>query len=146
MGVDRFDRTPAKTARARGLRKSMTDAEAKLRSHLRNNSMHEVAFRRQHPMGNYVLDFYSPAARLAIEVDGGQHNEEAHAIRDRRRDAWLAEKHILTLRFWNTDVLTSIDGVLETIWRAIDTRLTQGSTPTPTLPLLGGGGLKESQR
>jgi very-short-patch-repair endonuclease len=144
VGVDRFDRTPAKTERARKLRKSMTVAEAKLWSHLRNNNMHDVSFRRQHPIGSYVLDFYSPPAKLAIEVDGGQHNEEAQANHDLLRDRWFAEKGILTLRFWNSDVLTNADGVLEAIWRAIVGRLPKGSTPTPTLPLSGGGGKRES--
>ncbi len=143
VGVDRFDRTPAKTDKARSLRRAMTGAEAKLWSHLRNNSMHNVAFRRQHPMGTCVLDFYSPAAKLALEVDGGQHNEYLQARRDTARDGWFAEKGIHTLRFWNSDVLTNIDGVLETIWRTIDDRLSPGSTPTPTLPLSGGGGKSE---
>jgi very-short-patch-repair endonuclease len=132
VGVSRFDRTVAKTARARKLRNAQTPAEAKLWSRLRNDAMHGVSFRRQHPVGEYVLDFYSPTAKLAVEVDGGQHNDDDHRRRDEMRDIWLAAKGIRTLRFWNTDVMANIDSVLATIWHAVD-------VTTPTLPLLGGG-------
>jgi very-short-patch-repair endonuclease len=142
VGVDRFDRTLAKTARARALRRAMTPAEAKLWSHLRNSNMRGVAFRRQHPIGDFVLDFYCSPARLAVEVDGGQHGHAEYAARDQRRDAWFEARGIATLRFWNDDVLRAIDGVLETIWRAVDRRIDR-PTPTPTLPLAGGGGSSE---
>ena len=139
MSVRRFDRTPSKTAQARTLRKSMTTAEGKLWSHLRNNNMHGLAFRRQHPMGSYVLDFYCAQAKLAVEVDGGQHNEETHCKRDQIRDAWFAAKGIRTLRFWNHDVLTDTENVLDRIWFAIEEFESVPSIPTPTLPLSGGG-------
>ena len=158
--MPRFDHTRAKTARARDLRSSMTDAEARLWSCLRRSEMHGVAFRRQ-PMGSYVLDFFSPSAKLAIEVDGGQHNENSHARRDAERDQWFAARGIRTLRFWNIDIFRNLEGVLETIWQAVDStspskaevgaqrregvesilQMSQSidRTPSPTLPLSGGG-------
>jgi len=139
VGVTRFDRTPAKTRRARKLRVEQTPAEAKLWARLRNGAVEGVAFRRQHPIGDYVLDFYAPSVRLAVELDGSQHNEIAHRGRDQRRDAWLAEKGIRTLRFWNLDVLKDIEVVMDTIWNAVNE-----ATPTPTLPLAGGGRSRES--
>lgn len=138
-GVSRFDRTPTKTRRARKLRVEQTPAEAKLWSLLRNSAVHGIAFRRQHPVGDFVLDFYAPAVRLAIELDGSQHNEDAAQARDRARGIWFAQKGIRTLRFWNVEVLKDIDTVLATIWQAID-----DATPTPTLPLTGGGGSRGS--
>jgi very-short-patch-repair endonuclease len=62
-----------------------------------------------------VLDFYCPSLRLAIELDGAQHNEEKHKDRDRRRDAWFTGRDVTTLRFWNSDVITNLSGVLEVI-------------------------------
>ncbi|MBL8895702.1 MAG: endonuclease domain-containing protein [Rhizobiales bacterium] len=133
VGVTRLDRTCAKTRRARKLRVEQTPAETKLWSRLRNNAVHGVAFRRQHPIGNFVLDFYAPAVRLAVELDGSQHNEDRHQVRDKARSLWLSRKGIRTLRFWNLDVVKDIETVLDTIWHAIE------ATPTPTLPLAGGG-------
>jgi very-short-patch-repair endonuclease len=143
VGVARFNNTREKTATARKLRKAMTPAEGKLWSHLRNNNMHGLAFRRQHPMGAYVLDFYCAQAKLAVEVDGCQHNDEDHIEHDKIRDAWFADKAIRTLRFWNHDVLTNIENVLDTIWFAIEETHPTPSTPTPTLPLSGGGSKPE---
>jgi len=141
VGGSRFARTAVKTARARKLRVAQTPAEAKLWGRLRNSAVHGTAFRRQHPMGEYILDFYSSSAKLAIEVDGGQHNEDEHARRDQSRDQWLAANGIRTLRFWNTDVMSNIESVLATIWHAIDE-----TTPTPTLSLIGGGSSEEVGR
>jgi very-short-patch-repair endonuclease len=139
VGVNRFDHTRAKTARARTLRKDATPAETKLWSHLRNGNMHGVSFRRQHPVGSYVLDFFCSAAMLAIELDGGQHSDAPNAERDAFRDTWFAQKGIKTIRFWNHQVLTDIDNVLDHIWFAVDERVRGRSTPTPALPLSGGG-------
>ncbi len=134
VGVSRFDRTPNKTKTARKLRVEQTPAEAKLWSRLRKSAVEGIAFRRQHPIGDYVLDFYAPSVRLAVELDGSQHNDTTHQARDQRRDTWFAEKGIRTLRFWNLDVLKDIETVLDTIWSAVSE-----ATPTPTLPLAGGG-------
>jgi len=136
----RFDLTRLKTARARQLRRNSTDVEMKLWQKLRNRQL-GVDFRRQHPAGPFVLDFYAPALRLAIECDGGQH-AQAEA-KDRQRDAWLAERGVIVLRFWNSDVVENLSGVVETIATGIADLQAQGMIPTrrwrADLPLSGGG-------
>jgi very-short-patch-repair endonuclease len=144
LAVASFDRTTLKTGRARQLRRAMTPAETRLWSRLRNDQI-GVAFRRQHPVGPYVLDFFAPSARLAIELDGGQHGLEAAVEHDRIRALFLASRGIEVVRFWNRDVFQNIVSVLDTIWQRLDA---QGcipdsgvpkSTPTLALPLSGGG-------
>ena len=83
------------------LRKKATDTERILWPHLRNRNFAGYKFRRQHPIDNYILDFYCPAARLAIELDGGGHNYGVGQIRHRRRSELLASHEIMVLRFWN---------------------------------------------
>jgi very-short-patch-repair endonuclease len=89
----------------------MTDAERKLWHALRNRQLDGLKFRRQHPFGRYVLDFLCEERRLAIELDGGQHTADG----DVSRTAWLSDRGIRVLRFWNNDVLSNLSGVLETI-------------------------------
>lgn len=84
---------------ARELRKSMTDAERKLWRGLRLRQMHGHKFRRQFPLGCYIVDFVCLEARLIIEVDGGQHADEEYG--DAKRDAWLTEQNFRVLRYWN---------------------------------------------
>jgi len=136
----RFSRTVALTKRARRLRAEMTDAEAKLWRALRRNQLDSLSFRRQHPLGAYTLDFYCPSLRLAIEVDGGQHAEGPGLRRDELRTTWLESKGIVSIRFWNNDVLTNLNGVLEVIAQVASQR--RALTPSPTLPLSGGGRTK----
>ncbi len=133
----RFGRTGAMTARARRLRRAMTDAESKLWFALRRDQLQGLSFRRQHPVGPYTLDFYCPALRLAIELDGGQHAEQTREA-DRKRTLWLAEKGIVVLRFWNNDVLQNLEGVWDEISRVAVQRA-QMQTPSLPLPLAGGG-------
>jgi very-short-patch-repair endonuclease len=104
--------TPGKTyGRARDLRRRMTLPEVLLWQALRAGAIPGSRFRRQHPLGPYILDFYCPSARLAIEVDGW-----AHAMgdpdRDRRRDAWLEQAGVRTLRIEAKLVLDDMDAVL----------------------------------
>jgi very-short-patch-repair endonuclease len=145
VGVDpasRFNRTPAKTVRARKLRRGYTEVEMRVWQKLRNRQL-GVDFRRQHPVGNFVLDFYAPALRLAIEFDGGQHSENATVVHDEMRSRWLVEHGVTMLRFWNSDVIQNLSGVLE----AISSKITEldASRVGPTrrwradLPLSGGG-------
>jgi very-short-patch-repair endonuclease len=94
--------------RRRYLRKSPTDAERKLWQILRNKQMEGLRFVRQYSVGPYILDFYCPAIRLAIEADGSQHIENEHDV---GRTDYLRKKSINVLRFWNNDVLDNIDGV-----------------------------------
>jgi very-short-patch-repair endonuclease len=114
-------RLPAKEFR-RLLRRQATDAEARLWSHLRARRL-GAKFRRQHSLGAFILDFFSPEAMLAIEVDGGQHFEEAHRRRDQRRDAFLAGKGIEVLRFTDREVLLHTEAVAGVIWEAVGRRV-----------------------
>jgi very-short-patch-repair endonuclease len=140
--IARFNRTVTKTERARRLRHTSTHVEMRLWQKLRNKQL-DVDFRRQHPAGSYILDFYCPALALAIEIDGGQHSEAAHAARDSRRDKWLLERGVSTLRFWNSDVTEDLPGVLEVIAEKIAELKNLQMTPTrrwrADLPLSGGG-------
>jgi very-short-patch-repair endonuclease len=95
----------------------MTDAERKLWSRLRRKQMNGHRFRRQVPIGPFIVDFACLASRLIIEVDGGQHGVDVE--RDARRTAWLEAQNFRVLRFWNNDVLGNIEGVLLMIERAL---------------------------
>jgi very-short-patch-repair endonuclease len=104
-------------ANARSLRKTATDAESLLWHLLRNRGLAGAKFRRQHPEAGYVLDFYCDEARLAVELDGGQHAEQQ--AYDERRSAVLAERGIRVLRFWNDQVFKETEAVLEQIYLAL---------------------------
>jgi very-short-patch-repair endonuclease len=141
--MSHFNRTPAKTKFARRLRRDGIDVERRLWHRLRNGQLGDAQFRRQHPAGRYVLDFYCPALALAVELDGGQHAEAG--MRDRERDGWLKQNGVTVLRFWNSDVTENLDGALEVIAAKISELRSVAElrrprwTPTPTLPLSGGG-------
>jgi very-short-patch-repair endonuclease len=135
----RFARTPPMTARARRLRKQPSEAEKKLWQMLRRHQFETLGFRRQHPIGVYVLDFYCPALRPAIEPDGGQHNEPGLTARDERRTQWLASKDINVVRFWNNDVLRNLEGVWTVLMQEVEARRERPATPSLTHPLSGGG-------
>jgi len=96
--------------RARRLRADMTEVERRLWFRLRGRQLEGHRFRRQIPMGPYVLDFACMKARLVIEVDGGQH--AVSADRDDRRTAWLESQGYTVLRFWNNDVLEEPEAVM----------------------------------
>jgi len=137
----RFSHRPEMTERARRLRRNLTDVERKLWQRLRRDQLNGLNFRRQHPVGPYVLDFYCPSIRLAIELDGGQHTFDRQRRHDERRTRWLEANGIKLLRFWNNDVTDNLSGVLESI------ALTASElTPSPTLPLSGGGGRESAAR
>ncbi|MBU3901334.1 endonuclease domain-containing protein [Patescibacteria group bacterium] len=119
-----FNKSSVKTRR-RELRKASTDAERKLWSKLRNKQLSGLKFFRQYSIGPYILDFYCPAVRLAIEADGGQHGTTRKKY-DKKRTQYLEKFNITVLRFWDNDILKNIDGVLLEIKRRI--------TP-PNLPL-----------
>ncbi|MBS4083961.1 MAG: endonuclease domain-containing protein [Rhizobiales bacterium] len=104
---------------ARELRKRLTSQEIKLWVRLRMlRSQRNLHFRRQAPIGNFIVDFACLREWIVIEVDGGQHGEDSGVSADRQRDRILAEKGFRVLRFWNSEVDTNIDGVLETILSA----------------------------
>ena len=98
---------------ARRLRRDATDAEIKLWLHLRNRRLEGLKFRRQVPMGPYVVDFFCQEAKTVVEVDGGQHDWERE--KDEVRTRYIEGLGSRVIRFWNNDVLGSIDSVLEQI-------------------------------
>ena len=102
---------PSRKPDRRRLRKDATDAERKLWGILRNRQINGLKFLRQYSVGQYVLDFYCPEQRLAIEIDGSQHADTHGQQRDIKRDGYLKELNIRVIRFWNTDVLQNIEGV-----------------------------------
>jgi very-short-patch-repair endonuclease len=102
--------------RARRLRQSSTDAERRMWSALRDRRLTRYKFRRQHPVGDFILDFAYTEFRLMIELDGGQHTDD---LADIRRTAWLEGQGWKVIRFWNNDILTNTDGVLQAILRAL---------------------------
>ncbi|MCB0119928.1 MAG: DUF559 domain-containing protein, partial [Anaerolineales bacterium] len=119
-------------ARIRELRKESTEAEQLMWNILRNRAFHDVKFRRQHPMEGYILDFYCHEAKLCIELDGSQHNEDDAIHYDEERTKILQEKQgVKVVRFWNSDVLNKTEEVLNEIWNILDERL----TPSPLTPL-----------
>jgi len=105
---------------SRKLRSEMTEAELYLWQHLRARQLHGFKFRRQHPVGKYILDFACTDVKLAIEVDGGQHNELQN--QDNERTAWLETQGWKVLRFWNNEVLQNIEGVLEQVYNELSNK------------------------
>jgi adenine-specific DNA methylase len=103
----------------RDLRKNSTDAEKLLWQFLRDRRLNGVKFRRQHPVGRFILDFYSHEFKLAIELDGGGHNEQQQKHYDEQRTKALEGEGIRVLRFWNHEVLQKTENVLEVIWEAV---------------------------
>lgn len=104
-------------ANARQLRRQSTDAERRLWSFLRNRQLAGCKFRRQVPMGNYIVDFACFEKRLVVEIDGGQH--QARVEYDNARTAWLQSAGFRVIRFWNNEVLSETDGVLQAILTAL---------------------------
>ncbi len=106
--------------RARTLRSNMTEAEKCLWRQLRELNQQGRHFRRQTPLGNYIVDFCEHAAKLVIEVDGGQHNSDEGVASDRERTAALERAGYRVVRFWNNEVLENTDSVLKTILSALN--------------------------
>ena len=115
--------------RARALRNAQTDAEALLWSRLRARQLGNLKFRRQRPIGSYFADFACLEIGLVIELDGGQHAEDAGVAHDQKRSDAMAALGFQTLRFWNNEVLLQTEAVLEKI-------LQFAETLTPTLSRL----------
>ena len=107
---------------ARQLRKEQTDAEVLLWQVLRGRRFCGLKFRRQYPLGGYILDFYCHDAGLAIELDGGGHNGDEQRRYDEERTKAIEGAGIRVVRFWNHDLLNSLEDVLEEIYRQIDVR------------------------
>ena len=109
----------------------MTDAEKILWFYLQKKQFHNLKFRRQQPIGNYIVDFACLEKNIIIELDGGQHNETHNIEYDRKRDELLKSYGFKVIRIWNNEIFENIDGVLEYLERAI--------APHLTSPAEGGG-------
>ncbi len=112
---------------AKALRSKQTEAEQQLWYHLRAHRFMDLKFKRQKPVGRYIVDFVCLELRLVIEVDGGQHVEQV--AYDRQRDIWLQEQGFTAVRFWNNEVMQELERVLEQI-RLIAGTLSPGPSPT----------------
>ena len=113
----------------RKLRKDQTDAERKLWLILRNRQLSGVKFRRQFPIGRFILDFYSPEYKLGIEADGGQHYEDKAKAIDELRTGELAKHGVKIIRFSDLDILNNIDGVHEIIQGVIENKKSKFPSP-----------------
>jgi very-short-patch-repair endonuclease len=120
--------------RAKALRQQMTDAERCLWQQLRAHRFMGLKFKRQKPLGHYIVDFMCFEAGLVVELDGGQHAEQV--AYDQRRDAWLQEQGFTVLRFWNHEALLQTNAVLEQLRLWVEKK--QPSPPAP-LPPAGEG-------
>ncbi|MDO9468725.1 MAG: endonuclease domain-containing protein [Thiobacillus sp.] len=116
---------------ARQLRSKQTDAETLLWSRLRAHRLFGLKFRRQQPIGVYIVDFLCPEKKLIVELDGGQHQERADY--DSNRDAWLESEGYVVLRYWNNEVMENLEGVLEDIGRVAG--VFAEASPSPPAPL-----------
>ena len=108
--------TAIRRAAAKKLRANATPQERTLWRALKELPIEGTHFRRQAPIGPYVVDFFSPAKRLIIELDGGHHNDDAVAERDSERQVWLEQEGYRVIRFWNSDVASDLNAVLERIY------------------------------
>jgi very-short-patch-repair endonuclease len=123
--------------RARALRKTMSEPEVMLWSRLRGRGSDRPTFRRQHPVGSVILDFYCPSVRLAVEVDGATHWDEECRERDDARDAWLARQGVAVLRIPASAVYRDLASVVDAILLRVE-ELTMaercGRRPAPSTP------------
>ena len=110
--------TPKIFIRAKQRNRNLTPAEEKLWAQLRAHRMGEIHFRKQHAIGNYIVDFCAPRRKLIIELDGSQHLEQQSY--DIERTEFLKSKGYQVLRFWNNDVMNNIDSVLNVIWDTLN--------------------------
>ena len=108
--------TAIRRAAAKKLRANTTPHKRILWSALKELPVEDTHFRWQAPIGLYVVDFFCPAKRLIIELDGGHHNDDEIAKRDRERQAWLEQEGYCVIRFWNSDVANDLNAVMERIY------------------------------
>ena len=120
---------------AKTLRKRSTDAENLLWKHLRAKRLMGLKFRRQEPIGKYIVDFVCHEKKIIIELDGGQHSEESE--KDQERDEWFRSEGFRVLRFWNNDVLGQTEEILEIILKKCL------ESPSPSSPPIKGGVIRK---
>ena len=116
---------PALKGRRRELRRNQTEAEKTFWAHVRNRQFHGMKFFRQYSFGPYILDFYCPALKLAVELDGGQHNLPGSREYDSARSEYLNAHGVEVLRFWNHDVLNHA----QSVFARMEERLTPPGLP-----------------
>jgi very-short-patch-repair endonuclease len=124
-------RDPVTVDRARELRRNETAAEKRIWSRLRAHRFQGFKFRRQHPIGRYVVDFVCLGAQLVIEVDGDSHGDDRADTLDAARTAWLETQGFRVVRFWNHDVLEGTDDVMEAIFYALEGSAVHLRAPLP---------------
>jgi type I restriction enzyme M protein len=112
-------RSQFKRARAKDLRENATEPERRLWSLLRGKQLAHLRFRRQQPVGPYIVDFYCSAAKLIVELDGGQHFTDDALAYDADRTAWLEKNGYRVLRIPNGDLFRNSDASVEAIWNAV---------------------------
>ncbi len=117
--------------RVRRLRRTMTRAETLLWRHLKAHRLNGFGFRRQAPLGRYIVDFVSHACKLVIEVDGGSHDFESRIRHDIQRDAWLGSRGYRIQRFTNDEVLKNLEGVVVAIEQAARRPVDPPPCPSP---------------
>jgi very-short-patch-repair endonuclease len=110
---------------AKSLRTNQTEAEKRLWYHLRAHRFMGLKFKRQKPMGRYIVDFVCVEQYLIVELDGGQHSEQLQY--DQQRDTWLSGQGFTVLRFWNNDVMQQLEGC----WKRYGLRLSLNPLPQP---------------
>jgi very-short-patch-repair endonuclease len=118
-------------ANARKLRREATEAERRLWSALRDRRLGGYRFRRQYPIGPFIVDFACTKERLIIEADGGQHSDSAT---DGRRTAWLETQGWRVVRFWNNEILKNAEGVIDTVLRELRGGDPHPPTASPRVP------------
>src|SRR3990172_12727883 len=121
-----MQKDPEQVAFARELRRRQTQAESLFWAKLRRKPFQGCRFRRQHAIGSYIVDFVCVGRGVVVEVDGGQHSEDVK-VRDEKRDMLLQTKGYRVLRFWNNEILTNMEGVLEAIRLCVEQ-----ASPSPT--------------
>jgi very-short-patch-repair endonuclease len=112
-------------ANARQLRQHLTDSEHVLWQRLRGKQLSGVQFYRQKPIGNYIVDFYAPRAKLVIEIDGSRHSEFQHVEQDKKRDQYLGSLGLMILRINSRQVLKETQAAVQLIYQMITERLTE---------------------
>ncbi len=104
---------------ARNLRRNSTIQERRLWNLLKNRQFYNLKFKRQQPIGNYIVDFICVEAKLIVEIDGGQHNSDENIVLDQIRTEYLNSLGYKVVRFWNQDIYRNIDGVLERLYEEV---------------------------
>jgi very-short-patch-repair endonuclease len=124
--------------RAKALRREATEPEVMLWSRLRHREGDGLVFRRQHALGPYILDFFCPAVRLAVEIDGAVHGEDAQIAHDQRRDAWLRSQGVTVYRITASAVYEDLNQVADGV-RRLAAELTAEAAAPSTTPSAGRG-------